>query len=49
MELDDVYDDYAGPIKCYACGATLELKTEEGKLKSVKLMPRAARPPNEEQ
>ena len=48
VELDDVYDDYAGQIKCYACGALLELKTEEGKLKSVKLMPRAARPSDEE-
>ena len=44
VELDDVYDDYAGLIKCYACGAHLELKTEEGKLRSVKLMPRADRP-----
>ena len=48
VELDDVYEDYAGLIKCYACGALLELKTEEGKLRSVKLMLRAAPPSDEE-
>ena len=49
VELDDVYDDYTGQIKCYACGATLELKTAGGKLKSVKLVSRVACPPDEEQ
>jgi hypothetical protein len=48
VELDDVYEDYAGLIKCYVCGALLELKTEEGRLRSVTLMLRTARPLDEE-
>jgi len=43
VELDDVYDDFEGQVKCFACTALLEIKTEEGKLKSVqfvKLVPR---------
>jgi DNA-directed RNA polymerase subunit N (RpoN/RPB10) len=35
VELDDAYDDYAGQVKCFACGAILEIKTAEGKLKSA--------------
>ncbi len=49
VDLDDMYDDYAGQVKCFACGAILEIKIEEGKLKSVKLASRVARPPDEEQ
>jgi NAD-dependent SIR2 family protein deacetylase len=48
VELDDVYEDYAGLIKCYVCGALLELKTEEGRLRSVSLMLRPACPLDEE-
>ena len=44
VDLDEVYDDYAGQIKCFACGALLEIKAEAGELKSVKLAWRAARP-----
>jgi hypothetical protein len=36
VDLDDVYDDYEGCIKCL-CGAMLEIKTQEGQLKAVKL------------
>lgn len=38
VDLDDVYDDYEGLIKCL-CGTMLEIKTEEGHLKMVKLAP----------
>ena len=48
VDLDDVYDDYAGLIKCYSCGGLLEIKTEDGKLKSIKRMPRADLPSDEE-
>jgi uncharacterized Zn finger protein len=48
VELDDVYDDYEGLIKCCACGALLEIKTEEGRLRSVHLMLRAMHPAEEE-
>jgi hypothetical protein len=38
VDLDDVYDDYEGPVKCL-CGTMLEIKTEEGRLKMVRLAP----------
>ena len=34
---DSTYGDYEGAIKCYACGAILEVKLIEGCIKSVKL------------
>ncbi|MDP2896852.1 MAG: hypothetical protein Q8Q12_09885 [bacterium] len=37
VDLDHVYDDYAGQVKCFACGALLEIRTEGGHLKSVGL------------
>lgn len=49
VEVDDAYDDYAGQIKCYACNAILEIKSEEGKLKSVKLAGKVIRSNSEEQ
>ncbi len=36
VDLDDVYDDYQGLIRCLTCTAMLEIKTEEGQLKSVR-------------
>lgn len=35
VDLGDAYDDYAGPVKCVACLALLDIKTEAGGLKSV--------------
>jgi DNA-directed RNA polymerase subunit N (RpoN/RPB10) len=35
VDLDDVYDDYQGLIRCLTCTAMLEIKTEEGQLRSV--------------
>ncbi len=43
VELDDTYEDYAGPVRCYVCNGTMEIKTEEGKLKSAKPARSAAR------
>jgi DNA-directed RNA polymerase subunit N (RpoN/RPB10) len=37
VELDDAYDDYEGPIRCFVCGTQLEIRTEEGNIRSVKL------------
>jgi len=37
VELDDAYDDFEGQVKCVACTALLEIKTEEGKLKAIKV------------
>jgi len=38
VDLDDVYDDYEGEVKCFACGAILNIKTQEGRLKSVNVV-----------
>jgi len=42
VELDDAYDDFEGPVKCL-CGAMLEIKTEEGMLKGIKVAEPLAR------
>jgi len=36
VDLDDAYDDYEGPVKCFACRAILEIRTEQGSIKAVK-------------
>ena len=38
VDLDQVYDDYEGEVKCFACDATLHVRTEQGRLKSVDLV-----------
>jgi transcription elongation factor Elf1 len=43
VALDDVYDDYVGLIKCFVCGALLEIRTDQGHIKTVqfvKMVPR---------
>jgi DNA-directed RNA polymerase subunit N (RpoN/RPB10) len=36
VDLGDAYDDYEGQVKCYACGALLEIRTQEGNIRAVK-------------
>jgi hypothetical protein len=43
VDLDEMYDDFEGPIKCL-CGALLEIRIEEGLLKSIKLAEPLSRP-----
>jgi hypothetical protein len=43
VDLDDMYDDFEGPIKCL-CGALLEIRIEEGLLKAIKLAEPLSRP-----
>ena len=43
VELDDAYDDVEGPVKCL-CGAMLQIRTEEGMLKSIKVAEPLSRP-----
>jgi uncharacterized Zn finger protein len=38
VNLDEVYDDYKGQVKCFACGALLEIKTHLGQLTSVNIV-----------
>jgi len=40
VELDDAYSDYQGLVKCFTCGALLEVQTREGNIKSVKFVAR---------
>jgi DNA-directed RNA polymerase subunit N (RpoN/RPB10) len=37
VDLDDTYDDYEGPVKCYVCGVLLAIKMKAGRLKSMDL------------
>lgn len=39
IDLDDIYDAYEGPIKCFVCSKLLEIKTEEGNLKAIRILP----------
>jgi len=43
IDLDAVYEDFSGLVKCYVCGALLEIVTSEGHLRSVGLP--SMRPP----
>jgi len=38
VDLDQVCDDYEGAVRCFACDATLHIRTEQGRLKSVDLV-----------
>ena len=38
VDLDDAYEEYEGHIRCLACSALLEVRTEEGRVKSVRIM-----------
>lgn len=38
LDLDDAYDDYEGQIKCWVCGAILEIKAEDGSLKTMSVV-----------
>ncbi len=35
VDLRDGYDDYDGQVKCFACGALLAVRTQEGQVKWV--------------
>ncbi len=44
VDLTDAYDDYEGQVKCFACSAILEIKTQEGNVSSVKFVKVVPRP-----
>jgi len=48
VELDGAYDDYEGQVKCFVCSALLEIKTDQGNIKSVKFLKITQRPSAEE-
>jgi hypothetical protein len=48
VDLAGAYDDYVGPIKCYACGAIMEIATQRGNVRAVGSVTEA-RPPSVEE
>jgi hypothetical protein len=42
VDLDEVYDDYNGQVKCFACRALLEIQTHLGQLKSINIVSSAS-------
>lgn len=39
IDLDEVYDDYEGLVKCTTCRLLLQIKTEDGRLRGVNFAP----------
>lgn len=35
VDLRNNYDDYEGQIKCFVCGTLLNIRTEDGQVRSV--------------
>ncbi len=35
VDLVGAYDDYVGQIKCFACGAIMEIATQQGNVRAV--------------
>jgi len=35
LDIGDSYDDYNGPVKCFVCGVLMEIRTEEGNVRSM--------------
>jgi DNA-directed RNA polymerase subunit N (RpoN/RPB10) len=48
VDLADAYDDYEGQVKCFACGAILEIRTQEGNVQTVQSVKAVPSPPVEE-
>ena len=38
VDLADAYDDYEGPIKCFACCSIMEIATQEGSIRAVSFL-----------
>jgi ribosomal protein S27E len=48
VDLSTAYDDYEGRVKCFACGTTLEIETQGGNVRAVKVVKDLPSPPAEE-
>lgn len=44
LPLDEAYDDFGGLIRCYVCGALMEIKMSDGKLQTLRLPDLSAKP-----
>jgi len=38
VDLDEIYSDYVGMVKCYVCSALLDIRTEDGQIKTVRFI-----------
>lgn len=38
IQLDDAYDNYEGAVRCWVCGSMLDIRVEDGSIRSVKRM-----------
>ncbi|MDS4059777.1 MAG: hypothetical protein RKP73_14590 [Candidatus Contendobacter sp.] len=38
IHLDDNYDNYEGAIRCWVCSSMLDIRVEDGSIRSVKRM-----------
>jgi fructose-specific component phosphotransferase system IIB-like protein len=41
VDLAKAYDDFVGQIKCYACGAVMEIATQKGNVRAVRSLAEA--------
>ena len=48
VDLAGAYDDYVGQIKCFACGAIMEIATQAGNIRAVSPVTEAPLPSVEE-
>ena len=48
VDLADAYNDYVGQIKCFACGAIMEIATQAGSIRAVRVLEEAPAPSAEE-
>jgi len=40
LELDEAYSDYAGPVRCFICRSFLDIRTKDGKVRSIRVADR---------
>ncbi|MFW6114258.1 MAG: hypothetical protein ACOC7K_00790 [bacterium] len=43
LDMRDSYDDYEGQVKCFICGGLMAIRTEDGQIKRVELVPGSCR------
>ena len=47
IELDEAYDDFEGPVRCWVCREVFEIRTEDGCVKAVKSCVSTSTPPQQ--
>ncbi|HUY13900.1 MAG TPA: hypothetical protein VMX16_09775 [Terriglobia bacterium] len=48
VDLGNAYDDYEGQIKCFACGAIMEIATQGSSIRAVRFVTAVPLPSAEE-